>query len=285
MLKYFALANPSRLSGARVEFSADPYGHGSRAAALPCAILTKAFLDEIELDPDVAYIGDVNADGTVQPVGSVREKLQSKPERYPAALIIPHGDSAALNDVWILEGPKVFAQTQVISVGNLDEALAKGRKDRSPKLDEAFTVFSQVQKVLTGPDGGKLIRNSHVKKRIGRILELEPNHLSARYLKMISENRSPGYLSLSCTMDFVSAAMRPVLTSKESQSQANRQNLQKLKRYRSRTNPALLKVVDALIAYNGGAARLGTNKERLKQKVKDEWDAVLRDVRIREQIQ
>lgn len=291
-LKFLALTDHTKLSGWRVEFSAEPSVISGKGAALPCAVLTKAFLDKIELDPLTAYIGDVNADGTVQPEGYVRLKLQGQRESLPPITIIPQGDVDSLSDLLILNHSKIFVVSQIISVRTLDEAIDHGKVNRTPDFAEALTLFSEVQKVLIAPEGGKFIRNSHINKRLDRVVELEPDHVSAKYLKMVSDNRYPRYLSLAYTMVSARKAVEGIL--KNEDPRADRKGRQvvisitdsvaDLKRYRSRTNPALLKLVDAVIAYASGSKRLGSDKTRLIQNVSDQWDAVQRNIQIQEKL-
>ena len=91
-------------------------------------------------------------------------------------------------------------------------------------------------------------------------------------------------------MDILGDAFRSIPTGESSKGRKAGVNgasahpaLDRLKRFRSRVNPALVKAADALIAYQGGS-RLGVNQTQLRKKAYEEWNAVLQDVRIREEL-
>ena len=161
-LKFLSLQNEAKLSGWRIEFTDELETAGGKSEALPCAVLTKAFLDQIELDSEVAYIGDVNADGSVQPIGDLYSKLEGRDIVFSKVTIIPKGDLSSLSDILILVGPKIFASTQLFSVSRLDEAIELGKKSRTAQLNESMTLFSEIQKSLKAPNGGKSIYTSEV---------------------------------------------------------------------------------------------------------------------------
>ena len=172
-LKYFALHEGKSLSGKRITFEANLTNAKTEGpgAVLPTAILTSAFAGNFATTSDVAFVGDVNADGSIQPMGDILDRLTANPKNLPKIIVIPKDDAAVADDILILHGPSVFSKTQIVAVGNLEEAVGLVEAKRSAEMKEAINLFSQVQKVLNKPDGGKYLRNNYFVERVDRVFK------------------------------------------------------------------------------------------------------------------
>ncbi|MDF1816717.1 MAG: hypothetical protein P1V20_31230, partial [Verrucomicrobiales bacterium] len=80
-LKYIAITSTEGLIGRQVDFLTDAEltDEEGPSGALACAVLTEAVAGNFKVDSLVAFSGDVNADGTVQPLDDQKERLTASP--------------------------------------------------------------------------------------------------------------------------------------------------------------------------------------------------------------
>jgi hypothetical protein len=107
--------------------------------------------------------------------------------------IVPYGN-ASLSDI------------QLFSVSTLQQTVALVRADRSPKVAKAMQLFADLQPQLT--EAGTL-NNPTIRTSLQHILELAPNHLSAKYLLAVSDDTAPRYLSRGATIAELDALKNP----------------------------------------------------------------------------
>ncbi|NNE93972.1 MAG: hypothetical protein HKN23_20165 [Verrucomicrobiales bacterium] len=276
------------------DFDKDFFEEQGPAAALPCVNSLLAVLENRDLSKNIALAGDVNADGTIQPVHDIRERLLNLESDSSGSIIgIPSADTAALGDILLLHGPKVFVDHQVFGIKKLPDAvrLTKPELDRAENLNSAISKFEQVQSVLRKPGGMKLISNSHVLTRLREVVNLAPNHLSARMLGRWGTNRLPGRLSLSASLEVAMSPLEPILDGNSLDDNSTKEleptALARLKRFNTRLDARLNALGNAVLAYSN-AGRVGTDKaaarKRAAQRLKDELAAMARDIDIREEM-
>ena len=290
-IKYLALKNTRNLSGVRLNFMIDAEltPEEGPAAALACAVLTEAAAKNLRIDPRVALAGDVNADGSVQPLGDQVDRLMADAGSLYKITVIPKADQGFANDILLLHGPWFFSKTQLVGVGKLSEAVDIASQKKSPGVSQALSIFAEVQKVLNGPEGRKFLTNSHVRKRLVRVLELMPDHLSARQLNRASMGNYPKTLSLVGSFEIIFKALKPAIKKGQIDQNAklDPEALVELKRYRKRLDPTLKKLVDATFAFEtsgrvGGQSSI--ERARVKQRLKEELNAISRNIKIRERM-
>ena len=290
-LKFLALTSSAGLEGKRIDFRVNKKLEEDEgpAGALACAVLTKAVADNFEVDSRVAFAGDVNADGTVQPLDDQRERLLADPESLYRIIVIPKADRFAADDLLLLDGPETFWKTQVLEVSTLAEAVEIASTSRSSKLSQALNQFAEIQEVLNKQGGAKFINNSHVRKRLQSVMQLAPNHISARQLNMASRYQLPNYISLQGSLELIFDALDPVIEKGkiDAYGRLDSRAFEILKRHRKRLDPSLQKLTAATFSFETNG-RLGGNnrneRERVQQNLKEEINAISRNVNIREKM-
>lgn len=290
-LKYIALTGTEGLIGRQVDFLTDAEltDEEGPSGALACAVLTEAVAGNFKVDSLVAFSGDVNADGTVQPLDDQKERLTASPDSLYHVVVIPKADRYSLDDILLLHGPAIFYTTQIFEVGTLNQAVEIGKKTRPENINQSLKTFYQVQQVLKQPDGRKYLRNSHVKKRLSEVIKLTPNHLSAQQLIKVSKGIYPRHLSLQASFEIVFEALKPVIEDDgiDQYGKLDPEGFEKLKRYRDRLDPSLEKLAGATFSFET-SGRIGTDsgneRARVTQNLKEELNAVSRNVRIRERM-
>jgi len=188
---------------------------GSAGTGFTVAML--AATQNIELDSEVAITGDLTIDGTVQPVGAITEKLHGAIDGKCHITLIPERNSRDAEDMALLDGPSPFWQTQVFSIGTVEQALGLARKDRAENLKKAIAKFSALRARLPAVVTPNYLQSPIVQKELQEIVELAPNHLSASILLRDSQNELPHELSLNKSVEkiittsylFVSEVINP----------------------------------------------------------------------------
>ncbi len=179
----------------------DKYGaKDGPSAALACAVMLESLITGLEIDPALALTGDLNADGSIQPVGGVADKIRGAAARECTLVGIPKGNEPAISDLLALEGIAPFLGPQLLTLSRLDDALALAPAVRSPALARAIADFTSVQIVLKNR-GLPSLANPYVKDRLASIVAAAPNHLSARLLLQVSLKQAPQFLTLRGSMD------------------------------------------------------------------------------------
>lgn len=183
-------------------------GADGPTAVLSCALLVDSLANDYDLDPRLAAVGDLNADGSVQPVffiaeravAAMRDKKEFNIETDVVELLaIPDGNAAALGDLLLNEGLEPLLKTQIFTVKTFDDAVALARApaDRDEKLQSAIDRFAEIQKALDRPNAASFLRNAEVRTRLKEVVDLAPNHASAKMLLLASLNRHPKKYTLS----------------------------------------------------------------------------------------
>ena len=78
-----------------------------------------------------------------------------------------------------------------------------------PGLSEAIAAFAAVQQTCrkTGANG---LNTPEVKQKLDRIIQIAPNHLSAKYLRQAADRKQPTKLSLSMSLYRAFVAIAPL---------------------------------------------------------------------------
>ena len=100
---------------------------------------------------------------------------------------MPNEDSEELIDAVIFNGVSEIEDIQVIGISTLDDAAAIARADRDPKEQQAIDLFSEVQQSIQASPG--YLHSDEALNKLKHVTELAPNHLSARLLLQIAQNK------------------------------------------------------------------------------------------------
>lgn len=182
--------------------------HGGPSAGTAFALLMLSILEGVELDPSCAVTGDITVDWKVRPVGGVTAKLRGATLDKCQLAVIPVGHEMAFADMGILYGKPAIWNIQVFTASRVQDALAVARTDRKKNLSEAIRLFSGLQLQLAKSE--KLtLQAPETRKTLTQILELAPNHLSARRLLALCDGTAAPKLSANGTMYRLSVLFYP----------------------------------------------------------------------------
>ena len=215
VIKYLRIRHEQLPSDCEVEiaFEEQYIPKDGPSAAVACALMLESLITDTDLDARFAVTGDLNADGTVQPVGGITGKLRGAAARDCNVVGIPHANRRIISDMLIISGPKALAKIQIFSLKTFDEALvlAQQHDARSEEIRRSIEEFDRVLEVLNRPNGMRMLKNSHVQGKLRECLKLTPNHLSARHLLLAALGRTEKHLSLQGSLEYIDRAAGPLL--------------------------------------------------------------------------
>ncbi|MEZ0386660.1 MAG: S16 family serine protease [Verrucomicrobium sp.] len=208
--KYHTLRHDGWPAGHKMEISfEDKYSpKDGPSAAVACALLVESVLTGVELDPAFSVTGDMNADGSVQPIGGVIAKLRGATRSGQTLAGIPLKNRTSALDLAVGEGAAPFIGLQLFSVETFDEALALARKDRSAALTQALNTFATVSNTLRSTPSA--LSSPAIHSALEGIVAAAPNHISARILLAVTDGRLPKQLSAPGSLEAVDQALAAV---------------------------------------------------------------------------
>ncbi|WP_081892490.1 S16 family serine protease [Verrucomicrobium sp. BvORR106] len=208
--KYHTLRHDGWPRGQKMEiFFEDKYSpKDGPSAAVACALLVESLVTGVDLDPGFCVTGDLNADGSVQPIGGVIAKLRGATKGGLKIAAIPQKNRTSALDLAVGEGATPFVGLQLFSVDTFDEALALARNDRTPALAEAITAFDAVSARIKSSPG--LLGTPAIRDELAKVVTAAPNHVSARLLLAMAEARLPGQFSASGSLEAVDQAVAAI---------------------------------------------------------------------------
>lgn len=261
--KFAQLRHNGLPAGHAVELGfADKYiAKDGPSAAVACALLMEAAITGKELDPAFAVTGDMNADGSVQPIGGVAAKVRGATKGGCKIVGIPVKNEKAIPDLLILEGPMPLVQIGIFSVSKFDEALALAEPKRPDGLTRALTELENVRNVLMRLPATQMmgmLRSPQAQARLQYILQAAPNCLSAKYLLLLAQGRGPRSLSIGGSIEAADGSAVGLIKSIENDVEKNVNTLKgdevgssinKLKNLRPKLDPRVWPYVDNIISY------------------------------------
>ncbi|MGI9240916.1 MAG: S16 family serine protease [Verrucomicrobiales bacterium] len=207
--KYIELRHDAWPKGRKMEISFENKYNpkDGPSAAVACALLLNSAITGSKIDPGFAVTGDMNADGSVQPIGGVEAKVRGATNRDCTHIAIPSKNVPAVYDAVLIGGMAPLMKIQVFSISDFDEAFALARAERGAgdKVQSALDEFAKVQAVYRkNPKGfGKTLRHPKMVEKLEAISDAAPNHLSAKILLAYARGNQPKSLSLAGSVSFI----------------------------------------------------------------------------------
>jgi hypothetical protein len=260
--KFTQLRHKGWPKGYTIEFSfADKYSSkDGPSAAIACALLLNSMIIGKENDPWFAVTGDMNADGSVQPIGGVAAKIRGATNGRCKIVAIPAKNENSLADLLLTDGPAPFASIQIYSVSSFDEAEALALKEKPAATQNAIDEMARVQEVLLKDKAqvGAWLRNQHVLSKLEALRQAAPNNLSAKYLLVYANGRVPQSLTLAGSLDAVENAAAELIDSIKANNGQSHNALRKdvvgssitrLQNLRAKCDPRIRPYADSVVRF------------------------------------
>jgi hypothetical protein len=284
-------------------------GKDGPSAAVACALLLEAALTGRKWDPAFAVTGDMNADGSVQPIGGVQAKIRGATKGSCKLMGVPVKNEKSVMDLLVLEGPAPLVGITVFGITSFEDALLLAGTERPPALQSALTDFDNMRTVMMKDPRQimPLLRTPHAAQRLQALLTAAPNCYSAKYLLLYLQGRGPRTLSIGGSIEAAQNSAQSVVSAIDHDVDANVSSLKgdelgnslyKLRQVRPLLDARVWPYVDGLVAYGEvirGAllnpVRSGARYTDLVSKankaagtVKAAYDKLINDSQVREEL-
>lgn len=199
-LRHHELPQDQRME---IAFEEKYSGKGGPSAAVACALLIESAWTGIKWDPAFAVTGDLNADGSIQPIGGVAAKIRGATNGSCKIVGIPSKNEISISDILVRDGPGPLANITVFALKTIEEAVALAAAERSGQLREALAEMEVITSVLRRDPRAMttVLRTPHAVARLQSVLAKAPNCISAKYLLLYAMGRSPTKLSLAGSIE------------------------------------------------------------------------------------
>lgn len=184
-----------------------PKDGGSAGTAF--SVLLRSLVEGFEIDSAAAITGDIAVNGKVMPIGGVTAKLRGVMTDGCTIAVIPVDNTPAVGDLLVRgsEMMEILRGLQVFSAAKVDDAVAITRSDRADKLREAIKLYAELQKDMSR--GVSALKTPAAQQKLGTILDLAPNHVSAKYALDIAKGNGPKTLTRNASVIEIFAAAYP----------------------------------------------------------------------------
>jgi hypothetical protein len=288
--RFHAIRQQGWPRGQKMELSfADKYSpKDGPSAAVACALLLESALRGVALQPDFAVTGDMNADGSVQPIGGVAGKLRGATKGGCKVAAIPEKNSVEATDLALTDGAAPFLGIQVFSISHFDDAVKLAVRDDATLrvLCESFAAIAA--KIRAAPS---TLRQAETIAGLRNLVRQAPAHLSARLLLAIAEDKLPAALSPPGSLNAIELAITDALegTSQELLAKSNldrgkvsaaRGKLQQLRgKLDKRTHP----LADAWVAWCQSVERITAASGKVNEQAVKEHNATVKRITAEEE--
>jgi hypothetical protein len=210
-LRFIHLTYPNwYVAKAELTFEDKYVGHdgGSIGAAIGTMVLS--VIQGFAIDPNIAITGDISANGKVRAIGGVSAKIRGATESKCMIVAVPADNYGQLVDMVTYSGPATVTDVQIIGITDLADAVATVRIDRSEKLGKAIAMFAQIQAGIK--KDANYLKRSEARTKLAVVLDLAPQHLSAKLLLGIAKGEQPKTLSATASQYYTFLAVRSMMS-------------------------------------------------------------------------
>ncbi len=305
--KFISVIHNGWPSGWTIELSFEDHYNpkDGPSAAVACALMVDSLLTGVPLQQKTAITGDLNANGTVQPVGGVPDKLRGAAKKECTVACIPIKNARSMADHVLLQGIRPLLAIQIFTATKFEDAKKVASSPRDPSVEKAVTEFAEIAKVLNAQrDPSAMLRHPRVVEKLKSVLKNAPNHLSAKLLLEIAEGTNSKVLSASGSLEAINSESEALLAGIRSGKTEKLErdkiadSLSHLGALRPRLDKRTIPYVDAIIEY-GKAFRIykadapDTRVEAVKamqdlttrgNKVSAEWRRLRSDQKLMETV-
>ncbi len=212
VMRFQAIRQGGWPHGQKIEMSfADKYSpKDGPSAAVACALLLESAIRGTSIQPDFAVTGDMNADGSVQPIGGVAAKLRGATKGGCTCVAIPEKNLTQALDLALTDGAAPFLGIQVFSIATFEQAATLAvREDALLRaVMDSFTFIAK--KVKADPS---LLRNPDTVNALRELTRQAPTHVSARLLLALAEGKLPAALSPAGSVTAINLAITDTMES------------------------------------------------------------------------
>ena len=162
----------------------------------PLALMLEASLANSPLRDDLCLLADINAKGDVIEPDNFWELLTALRQVSDGGRLIVSAQSAEMmQQLLVFKEPDFFTRWEVLSVSNIDQALAAAIEQSSADLSKASELFASFQELSSNKTLTQLTADHNIRPALDEMVQLAPEHLSANMLLLQGGGKRPTHLS------------------------------------------------------------------------------------------
>ncbi len=288
---------PAWPTGLTVDYRCDGdyHGHEQDSAAVAAAVLLHSLVTGTELNPKAVLVGGIGpeAAGAVTGAVAIGTRIRNLENERGLRIGVPLVSEAEIRDLALMGEPQTLLLHEIIALVTLDDALAVAAAAPPENFAKASAIFSQIQVASTSTPLPTLLKNPTTLAKLNEILQLLPQHLSARLLLQTATGKLPGKMTFLTSQQAILKAAQPFWETllkhnpaeirKISTSSANTLSLMQ-----ARVHPTVERYLIATKAFmralnNQLEIRPGLQYDSMRRKAEEETRKLQEDVKLEKQ--
>ena len=224
------------------------------SAALACGLMLESLLSGVNIYAQAAVTGDMNADGSVQPVGGVPDKIRGATAAGCPLIIMPKACESQMIDAALMSGIESLYSIQIFSVANFNDAWAVAVVKQDERMTRAIETFTTIQQALRAQANPmSIMRHPKMIERLTQVISDAPNHFSANLLLEYSMGRAPKILTPRGSLTQIDAAADALIkaiqfrTTDQLAPDTLASAISRLNRLRTYVDPRTVPYMDSLV--------------------------------------
>jgi hypothetical protein len=161
------------------------------AISAPAAVLLDAAFSGRAPVAGLSVLGALNDQGAMMPPSKPWERLLMMDAHSGGRLIVPKQMSDMLGGLLVLEKPEFFVKHEVLTAANFKELVERAGTPESGSLADALEKFAEIRRVGEGKPVGQFVAHPSTRQRLAEVVQLCPDHSSARMLLLQGGGNRP----------------------------------------------------------------------------------------------
>lgn len=180
-----------------INFPDGSHGMGNQLAiAGPLALMLEGSLANSPLRDDLCLLADINAKGDIIEPDNFWQLLTAlRQVSHGGRLIVSAESAEIMQQLLVYKEPDFFTRWEVLSVTDIDQALAAAIEQSSADLTKASELFASFQDLSSKKTVTQLAADHDIRPALDEMVKLAPEHLSAKMLLLQGGGKRPIHLS------------------------------------------------------------------------------------------
>lgn len=194
-LKSLILSRHPNLPNAKIniDFNKSTYERSNKlAVTAPIAVMLEASITKQPLRDDIHFCAAIKSDGKLSRPENFWRLIQIlRKSETGGRLIVAEEGVELLIQLLVFGEPDFFTRWEVFSAATLDDAMHAATQTPPSNIDKAHKIFATIQGLTKKSEVTQLAVNKVVRQRLGEVVQLAPNHISAKVLLVQGGTKRP----------------------------------------------------------------------------------------------
>ncbi len=267
--------------------------HEQDSAAVAAAVLLHSIVTGQELNPKVVLIGGIGPEttgGAVTSAVAIGTRLRNLPDDTPLRIGVPLVSEPDVRDLALMGEPELLLRHEVFALVTLDDAISVAAANPPENFAKASAIFDKIRAANATTPLPALLKSPQAQAKLSEILQLVPQHLSARLLLLTATGKLSGKMTFVTSQQAVLKAAKPFWETIEKGDRAAIQRTSItsgniLNLMQAKVHPSVERYLIATRAYMRACNNLldilpGPQYELMRQKALRDTEKVREDIKI-----